>query len=308
MLLTPSAAKRPVAQASSHSAPDSGVVLGVDFTSRPTARKPIVMAWAHYKSGGVVVLERLARARDFEAFERELCAQETYVGGFDLPFGLPRELVQDLGWPTDWGACMKTFVSHTRPELRALFMAFCAKRAVGSKFAHRATDFCADSSSSMKWVNPPVAYMMHAGVPILLRAGLSLVGLHSGDPKRLALEAYPGLLAKEVLGSRSYKSDERAKQTPERLIARKDIVHALELGLTRLKLRLKLTHAQREELIEEPQGDALDAVLCAVQAAWGHEARLKGSPLLGLPKSMDALEGWIVSAIPGQKPKANKPQ
>ena len=284
------------------------LLLGVDFTSRPTAKKPIVMAWAQHRHAGGVVLERVVRARDFDAFEHELCRQEAYVGGFDLPFGLPRELVQDLDWPLDWAGCMQTFVAHTRPELRALFMAFCAKREVGAKFAHRATDLCADSSSSMKWVNPPVAYMMHAGVPVLLRAGLSLVGLHRGDPKRLALEAYPGLLAREVLGTRSYKSDERAKQTSERLIARKDILHALELGLTRLKLRLKLTHAQREELIEEPQGDALDAVLCAVQAAWGHEARLQGSRLFGLPPKMDPLEGWIVSALAPKKVRLNHPQ
>jgi len=289
----------------------SARVLGVDFTSRPTARKPIVMAWAHHKEGGVVVLEELVRAPDFDVFEAELKRHPSYVGGFDLPFGLPRELVLALGWPTEWLACMQTFGAHTRAELRALFMDFCAKRAVGSKFAHRGTDLCADSSSSMKWVNPPVAYMMHAGVPVLLSAGLTFVGLHPGDPKRLALEAYPGLLAREVLGSRSYKSDDRAKQTPDRLIARKDIVHALELGLTRLGLRLKLTHAQREELIHEPQGDALDAVLCAVQAAWGHTAHLQGLPLHGLPEPLDPLEGWIVSAVPTVKsprPPSKKPR
>ena len=49
----------------------------------------------------------------------------------------------------------------------------------------------------MKWVNPPVAYMLHAGVPLLLDAGVHLPGLHAGDPARVALEAYPGLLARE---------------------------------------------------------------------------------------------------------------
>ena len=40
-----------------------------------------------------------------------------------------------------------------------------------------------------------------------------------GDPTRVALEAYPGLLARELIGARSYKSDAVAKQTAERLIA-----------------------------------------------------------------------------------------
>ena len=42
----------------------------------------------------------------------------------------------------------------------------------------------------MKWINPPVAYMLHAGVPLLLAAGVHLPGLHTGMPG-VALEAYP---------------------------------------------------------------------------------------------------------------------
>jgi len=71
----------------------------------------------------------------------------------------------------------------------------------------------------MKWVNPPVAYMLHAGVPRLIDAGVHIPPLHEGDVTRVALEGYPGLLARELIGTRSYKSDERARQTPERLIA-----------------------------------------------------------------------------------------
>jgi hypothetical protein len=145
----------------------------------------------------------------------------------------------------------------------------------------------------MKWVNPPVAYMLHAAVPLLLEAGVHIPGLHEGDPRRVALEAYPGLLAREILGRRSYKSDEKGKQTPERLIARKDLVTALEQGRTRLGVRLKLTHAQRDALVDDASGDRLDAVLCLLQAAW---AARQGAPRYGLPEDLDPLEGWIVSA------------
>jgi hypothetical protein len=144
----------------------------------------------------------------------------------------------------------------------------------------------------MKWVNPPVAYMLHAGVPPLVAAGVSLPAVgFAGDARRVALEGYPGLLARELVGRRSYKSDEAAKHTPERLIARKDIVDALEQGRTRLGLRLKLTHAQREALVDDASGDRLDAVLCLMQAGWA-----AGQPGFGLPADVDRLEGWIVSA------------
>jgi hypothetical protein len=98
------------------------------------------------------------------------------------------------------------------------------------------------------------------------------------------------------LGARSYKSDDRAKQTPERLIARKDLLNALELGQSRWQLRLHLSHAQRDALVADASGDALDAVLCLVQAAWADVRHQHGAPLYGLPFTMDPLEGWIVGA------------
>ena len=75
------------------------------------------------------------------------------------------------------------------------------------------------------------------------------------------------------------------------LAASSELVDALQAGHTRLALRLGITAAQRDELIDEPQGDLLDAVLCLMQAGW---ANLR--PGWGLPVDIDPLEGWIVSA------------
>jgi hypothetical protein len=152
----------------------------------------------------------------------------------------------------------------------------------------------------MKWVNPPVAYMLHAGVPLLIEAGVTMPRLHEdneGKPtcQRIALEAYPGLLARELIGNISYKSDDKAKQTPERLIARKQLLQALELGQTRLGLRLKLTHAQHDTLVADASGDSLDAVLCMLQAAWAQVQYEAGDVHYGLPMC-DPLEGWILTA------------
>lgn len=270
--------------------PDNPVLAGIDFTSRPTRRKPITVAIGHLQHGAVR-LERIDAHPDFESFAAWLQTPGPWLGVFDLPFGLPRELVRALGWPLEWAPLMRHYAALTRPEIRTRFAAFCDQRPVGGKFAHRATDGPAGSSPSMKWVNPPVAYMLHAGVPLLLDAGVHLPGLHGGDMSRVALEGYPGLLARELLGTRPYKSDDKARQTPERLIARADLVDALDRGATRLALRLRLTHAQREELIADASGDRLDAVLCMVQAAWASTR-----PNFGLPPAVDALEGWIVSA------------
>jgi hypothetical protein len=228
---------------------------------------------------------------DWPAFEAWLRRPGPWLGAFDLPFGLPRELVQSLGWPLDWAALMRHYAGLSRPQIRESFAAFCAARPAGAKFAHRACDGPAGSSPSMKWVNPPVAWMLHAGVPRLVDAGVTLAGLHAGDAQRVAVEAYPGLLARWLIGRRSYKSDDRGRQTAERERVRAELVAALEAGRTRLGLRLLLDDRQRNELTADPTADRLDAVLCLLQAAW---ASTRAN--WGLPPDADPLEGWIVSA------------
>ena len=273
-------------------------LLGCDFTSAPSRRKPVTLAVGTLDRGRVL-LNGIECFETLQAWGERLAQPGPWVGGFDLPFGLPRELVETLGWPLDWQDCMAHYAGLSRDSIRTSFAAFCDARPVGGKFAHRATDGPAGSSPSMKWVNPPVAFMLHAGVPRLLAAGATLAGLHAGDPQRVALEAYPGLLARSVLGSTSYKSDDRARQTPDRLIARKTLVHALENGqaplLQAAGLRLKLTHAQRDNLADDPSGDSLDAVLCLLQAAWAQTQHSAGHPCYGLP-AFDPLEGWILTS------------
>jgi hypothetical protein len=63
-----------------------------------------------------------------------------------------------------------------------------------------------------------------------------------------------------------------------------------------LALRLKLTHAQRDTLVDDASGDSLDAVLCLLQAGWAPARHTEGCSRFGLPADMDALEGWIVTA------------
>lgn len=266
------------------------VLAGIDFTSRPTRKKPIAVALGGFDQG-VLQLRRIDRHASEAGFAAWLMSPGPWLGVFDLPFGLPRELVAALGWPLEWPALMRYYAGLTRAEIRATFAAFCAARPTGAKFAHRAADRPAGSSPSMKWVNPPVAYMLHAGVPLLLAAGVRLPGLHPGDPARVALEGYPGMLARELVGRQSYKSDDPLKHTAGRRTARVAMLEALCAGRNRLGIRLGLSPSQWTELVDDGSGDRLDAVLCLVQAAWASRR-----PDFGQPPDADPLEGWIVSA------------
>lgn len=267
------------------------VLIGVDFTSAPTRRKPIAVATGHL-ARGVLHVDTIDALVSFDAFDGLLASAGPWLGGFDMPFGLPRELVAHLGWPLDWPACIAHYSSQSRAELRLRFKAFCDARPVGGKFAHRQTDGPAGSSPSMKWVNPPVAWMLHAGAIRLVRAGVTVPGMMDGDPARVALEVYPALAARSV-STASYKSDTPARQTPARERVRQAIVDALVQGNTRPGLPTHLPPALRRRLVEDASGDSLDAVLCLVQTAWalGHPGGR-----YSLPDQFDPLEGWIVGA------------
>lgn len=73
-------------------------LIGVDFTSRPSRRKPVLLAEGRLQ-GRAVRLDALQRFDALDAFGAWLAQPGPWVGGFDLPFGLPRELVEHLGWP-----------------------------------------------------------------------------------------------------------------------------------------------------------------------------------------------------------------
>jgi hypothetical protein len=201
-------------------------LFGVDFTSAPSRRKAITIAEGELH-GASVRLGALTALHDFASFDAWLRQPGPWLGAFDFPFSLPRELVLKLGWPQEWPALVRHVAAQTRQDLREQFQAFCNSRPTGAKFAHRKTDLPAGSSSPMKWVNPPVAYMLHAGAPRLLDAGVTVYTLHAGDPQRRAFEAYPGLVARSITRL-SYKSDEKRKQTAARTLIRELLLSTLE--------------------------------------------------------------------------------
>ena len=261
-------------------------IYGVDFTCAPRRAKPIVAAVARLTRDGLS-LKNIERLQSFAEFEALLARPGPWVGGFDLPFSLPLELTRDLGWPESWPRLVAYCSALERREFRARLDAYRQARPAGKRYAHRATDYPAGSSSPMKLVNPPVALMFHEGAPRILASGVHVPALFEGDPGRVALEAYPGLLVRKHLGIRdSYKSDTRSEQTPARRAVRKRIVAALARGEP-LGIRL----ATKLDLVADGSGDLLDAAICALQAAWA--ARQPG---YGIPPHAPAGEGWIVTA------------
>lgn len=263
-------------------------IHGVDFTSRPRPRKPITVASGRIRRTSFL-LEGIEEFSVWEDFESWLRRPGPWIAGFDFPFGLPREAVADLGLPISWPQLVGHCRRLGREEFRAMLDCYRESQPAGKRYAHRAADHPAGSHSPLKLVNPPVGLMFLEGAPRLLDAGVTIPGLHAGDPQRVALEAYPGFSARRLVKV-SYKNDAPAKQTPARRRARKAIVVALTTTGNPFGFSLAGSQQLLHSLVQDATGDHLDAVLCAMQAAWACQRRDEN---YGLPAYIDPLEGWI---------------
>lgn len=269
-------------------------IHGVDFTSRPGIRKPITVA-SGSSNGSGFRLDAVGEIRTWPDFESWLRRPGPWIAGFDFPFGLPREGVLDLGWPRKWPQLVNYCRCLGRDEFRIALNRYRESRSIGNRYAHRAADLSARSHSPLKLVNPPVGLMFLEGAPRLLDAGVTIPGLCQGDPQRVALETYPGFSARQIVKG-SYKNDAAIKQTPARRRARETILGTLTGKENPFGLSLSGPVKLLNSLVRDATGDRLDAVLCAMQAAWAWQ---RWGENYGLPTHIDPLEGWI-AMVPGK--------
>ena len=268
------------------------LLAGIDFSCNPSRRKPVTVALGHL-IGSVLTLSGLEAHATLDALSAWLAAPGPWLGAFDFPFGLPRRFVESNALGSSCEEVIRGVRARcvTRMQWRGFIDTWGNNQPAGHRLLHRRTDTALPglkSTSPLQTRYVPVGLMYYEGVARLVDADATISKMRVGDPLRVAVEGYPGLLAHELIGRRSYKN----KDEPDRLIARKDMLELLERGHpVRLGLRLRLTHAQRDHVITDPSGDRLDAVLCLVQAAWASVR-----PDHGLPADIDPLEGWIVTA------------
>jgi len=273
------------------------LVYGVDFTSAPGDRKPLVVAQCRLDGAELEVTD-LLRLRSFEQLERSLATPGSWVAGFDFPFGQPRRLVRALGWPESWEGAVGAVAAMSRAELEDLLEMYKAARPSGDKEHRRLADELAQSVSPMKLYGVPVAKMFFEGAPRLLASPAHLVPCRpTGDP-RVALEAYPALVARALIGKRSYKRTS-GKRMQAKADARRKMVRGLREGALdeAYGVRVRVGQFLADAMVEDEEADLLDAVFAAVQAAWAWGRRDDPAAPYGIPLEADALEGWIVDPV-----------
>ena len=266
-------------------------IYGLDFTSAPGRRKPLIVLCCTLE-GDSLRVEDSQTLTDFGGFEDFLQGQGPWVCGMDFPFGQPRSLVAALGWPESWEGYVREVGTLPKEEFEGKIRADMALRPAGSKWRYRLADRRSGSSSAMMLFRVPVGKMFYQGAPRLLASGVRVEPCRRNGDGRVAVEAYPAVVARRFLGRTAYKRD-GVPDTPERRSARETLLRGLESAFLRdvYGFAVEMDARWREEFISDPSADALDSLLCAVQAAWAYENR---DEEYGVPPECDPDEGWIL--------------
>lgn len=268
------------------------LIYGLDFTSTPTRRKPITCMYCQLQGSELHVQEYRYLA-SFTEFEEWLCSDGPWLAALDFPFGQPRTLIEALHWPLNWADYVAHITNMGKEQFEATIRAYQANRPTGEKLLVRSSDRLAGARSPMMLYRIPVGKMFFQGAPRLLAAPVSILPCRPTNDHRIVIEGYPALVARALIGKRGYKSDERKLQTSEQRAARQTILEELQSASCRSLYGITphISEELVQQLIAEPMGDALDALLCALQAAWAYTQREQGYEVLS---TCDALEGCIV--------------
>lgn len=251
-----------------------------------------------------------------------------WVAGLDFPFGMPVEAVERFGW-LDARAVTQTwadYVGHIKATYDKQSFRECIegwrhptrKNSKGEPVRirrQRLVDKLAKSGSPMNYFPPPVCPMSFEGARLLLDApaGVGIAPVRPADSTRIVVETYPRLVANVFIGrQRGYKDKAKWKEVirrdeEQKMLARQEIVDGIADERRKGKMRVRYgfsvyfpepndsTLSLRDECIKDLDGDMIDSVLWAVQAAWAYRDDAHGMPHCTVHALRDQvrLEGWI---------------
>ncbi len=267
-------------------------VYGIDFTSAPKKTKPVAVAECTLALNTLTV-ERINALHDFQAFEGLLDSTGPWIAGIDFPFGQSRRFLENMNWPMQWKPYVNERVAPLeRHEWSDLLDSYKLARPAGDREHLRLTDKRNGSKSPQKQYGVPVGKMFFEGAPRLSSAGVHILGLHEeGDCSRWVVEAYPGVAVRALVGNIQYKAERTTNRTSAHRDVRATVLDLLINGAAaeRYAITLRIKEELRNAIVNDGKGDALDAVLCAVQVSWAWYNK-ENPALLDV---LDNAEGWI---------------
>lgn len=240
-------------------------VAGVDFSGAREAGNNIWIAAGDVTPTGVRIdsLHRAAElpggAKEFapaiDALVDHVATLSDHLIGFDFPFSLPAQLIEQRTWP----AFVRSFSNDFAEP--GLFRDHCRSITGGKEFKRKT-----DTEARVPWCaynlrlyRQTWAGIRHVLFPLVRNNRVRVIPMQSEQPgKPLLAEICPASLLKRQGLYKPYKG-----RGPELKAAREDIVRTL----TRRGLLAPVRGGLRRTVLDNPGGDALDAVLSAIAAA-----------------------------------------
>jgi hypothetical protein len=277
-------------------------VYGLDFTSAPGKGKPLAVARC-FLEGEELALEGFEAFEEYGPLEELLRSPGPWIMGCDFPFSQSARLLQEapghvagMRWPARWDEYLAAIAAMSPQEFKAL-MKSVPPDARGVREKKRVAGHAANAASPQHVDFPPVGMMFHRGARLLLNCPCDVVPQRLRGDSRKLFEVYPGVFAERFCGHKGYK-DGKKEQAAERRARRENMLALLRGRKLRetygVSVRIGESHARR--MIDDPKGDFLDALVCAVQAAWAWSRRGENyaipDPEVVAPDVL-AFEGWI---------------
>jgi len=270
-------------------------IVGVDFTSAPSNKKKISAAEGRLESEVLYISNRRDFARR-EQFIGLLKEPGPWIAAIDFPFGLPARLVRESRWQDSWLGYISDCAAMGKQRF-VEYMRNYRHPVTGERRLYRQTDILACSCSPMQVDYTPVGRMFFVGVPILAESACTLVPFRTGHADAgIVVEGYPKLVAMKAVQRNPYKSERTTTRRPAEARARQRILNWLSSDEIRKHYGFTVVLADpvANDCKSDARGDSLDAVLCAVQAAWAWTKRRDRYGVPYLERNIEELEGWII--------------
>lgn len=252
-------------------------VYGIDFTCNPSRRKPVTCAVCEIDNSRLRCEQVLSwPSKKFTDFEALLGSEGPWIMGIDAPFGLSKTFIHDIDWPLNWEEYIKKLEMIDRRHFKGFLKGYRDTRPLGHKEHKRAVDKLVRSMSPQ---NIRVSGMFFEVSKRIMASPANIPPIRKKNCDRIIVETYPGVFARRLIGNDGYKDGNLEESIKKQSDLRAQILSALP------------DVEAPPDVVVDSNGDKLDAVLCAVQAAWAWSKREEN---FGIPETADPLEGWIV--------------
>lgn len=295
-------------------------VYGIDFTSSPSARDSQAKAakWMTLAScnleGKLLIIDSFEKLNgekkdDYSPFVSTLSSDGPWIAGIDVPFGMPLECIEYFRWLRcdDAGQDWSTYVErcrtvNNRKKFKQLIESWRHPIKTNSKGEnervrkYRLVDKPIGAQSPMNCIRPAVGSMFYEVCGRIRSSPASIppVRIREGETRTI-VEAYPRLVADRFIGNNNYKEADGLEDVRKHILEQMSCNESDSIVRTWYGVSIEIEDDLANQCVKDRDGDKLDSVMCALQAAWSWKSPNRGMPICdsSVVQSVIALEGWV---------------